>query len=406
MTLSIGVARRGSFHTSRASISRDTEVPLMAQQILEQIELADREIERPAATRSPPRDEVDFEIRRLQPHDVGRAGRDAAARGCAPAVPARQTASPGSRRRRDPGRARDRRRHHAPSARAPACRCRRCRSACRDLESAAARAASSRARPGRTLLPCARTNPSSPVPDGHDVVVLRLQRRGEHVRAALRSSSTTRTRMPVSTMLSVSSGRDPDFCVRVDVVSGARMRIPTALSHLNRDGWLLFATRFIRLFALRIAVGGAGALSGRRRPHRTSGRPGADADARRRHRRVAVPDHPRGSVRPAADADRRRTVDGRRRGGICLHVHVLAARPRRHRRRHQPERAGGRPVSADRTGVAVAPRHRSDAHRRVRVVHAHRRGGDGARGAHRGRADASVCSRPDGTASAATAPSS
>src|SRR5213594_4104615 len=27
------------------------------------------------------------------------------------------------------------------------------------------------------------------------------------------------------------------------------MLIPAALQHLNRDGWLLFATRFIRLFA-------------------------------------------------------------------------------------------------------------------------------------------------------------
>jgi MFS family permease len=32
-------------------------------------------------------------------------------------------------------------------------------------------------------------------------------------------------------------------------VPGARLRIPTALAHLNGDGWLLFATRFIRLFA-------------------------------------------------------------------------------------------------------------------------------------------------------------
>jgi len=32
-------------------------------------------------------------------------------------------------------------------------------------------------------------------------------------------------------------------------VAGARLRIPNALTHLNRDGWLLFATRFIRLFA-------------------------------------------------------------------------------------------------------------------------------------------------------------
>ncbi len=27
------------------------------------------------------------------------------------------------------------------------------------------------------------------------------------------------------------------------------LNIPTALTHLTRDGWLLFATRFIRLFA-------------------------------------------------------------------------------------------------------------------------------------------------------------
>jgi MFS family permease len=32
-------------------------------------------------------------------------------------------------------------------------------------------------------------------------------------------------------------------------VPGARLRMPTALTHLNRDGWLLFATRFVRLFA-------------------------------------------------------------------------------------------------------------------------------------------------------------
>ena len=47
----------------------------------------------------------------------------------------------------------------------------------------------------------------------------------------------------------MSERRNSDFCVRVQIVHREALRVPTALRQLTRDGWLLFATRFIRLFA-------------------------------------------------------------------------------------------------------------------------------------------------------------
>ena len=60
-------------------------------------------------------------------------------------------------------------------------------------------------------------------------------------------------------------------------------------------------------------------------------------------------------------------------------------------RRHQPERQRSRTVSVDRAGRALARRDRSDQDRGVRLVHARRIAGDGARRARRRHRHARCC---------------
>ena len=140
-----------------------------------------------------------------------------------------------------------------------------------------------------------------------------------------------------------------------------RRRTPIALQQLTSDAWLLFATRFIRLFAYgSLSVVLVFYLVGLGLSEPQTGLL-LTLDARRRHARLAVPHHPRRSDRPPADADRRRGADGggrvwssRRRDNSWLLL--LAGNDRR----HQPERARSRAVPVDRAGRALARRHRSD----------------------------------------------
>ena len=112
-------SRRFLPHVARQRLARH-DLPLVPEQVLEQLELADRQLDPP-----PPR--VTFRVTRSisrsptpsRTASIGR-GRGAAARGCGPALPRTRTVSPDSRRRRCRGRRRDPRACRAPSGRAPA----------------------------------------------------------------------------------------------------------------------------------------------------------------------------------------------------------------------------------------------------------------------------------------------
>ena len=84
----------------------------------------------------------------------------------------------------------------------------------------------------------------------------------------------------------------------------AGLRLPVELTHLTRDAWLLFATRFIRLFAygslsvvLVFYLVGLGLTESQTGLLLT-------LDAARRHRSLAVHHDARRSDRTPPDADR------------------------------------------------------------------------------------------------------
>ena len=128
------------------------------------------------------------------------------------------------------------------------------------------------------------------------------------------------------------------------------------LRSLGFDGRLLFATRFIRLFAYgALSVVLVFYLIGLGLSERRRGCCSRHTD--RRHAGVAVSHDARGSDGAATHADRRRRVNGGR-GDRLAAQEIVAAADRRNDRRHQPERRGSRAVPVDRAGGAVARHHR------------------------------------------------
>ena len=102
-----------------------------------------------------------------------------------------------------------------------------------------------------------------------------------------------------------------------------RLLIPTTLQRLTRDGWLLFATRFIRLFAygslsvvLVFYLVGIGLSEPQTGMLLTLTLVGDTVVS-------LVPHHPRRSHRPPPHADRRRAADGRGRGSSSRRTRQL-----------------------------------------------------------------------------------
>ena len=204
-------------------------------------------------------------------------------------------------------------------------------------------------------------------------------------------------------MLSGYARPDPDFCVRdlqvavwraFDIMASSRfaaMLVPTALQRLTADAWLLFATRFIRLFAYGslsvvlvfylVGIGLSEPQTGMLLTLTLVGDTVVSlslttrADRIGRRRMLIV-----GALLMAA-------------AGLVFastsKLWLLAARG--HHRRHQPERQRGRAVSVDRAGRALARGHRSNQDRGVRLVHARRIAGDRARRARRRQRHAPAC---------------
>ena len=139
---------------------------------------------------------------------------------------------------------------------------------------------------------------------------------------------------------------------------------------------------------VRRALGRAGVLSGQPRADRSRHRSAADVDAARRHARLAVPHHAGRPHRPPADADRRRGADGGRRRRLRLDAPDVA--PRRSPARSASSARAGR--KSDPFCRSSRPRCRRSSptapERGVRLVHAGRFAGDGARRAGRRLPDA------------------
>ena len=157
-----------------------------------------------------------------------------------------------------------------------------------------------------------------------------------------------------------------------------------ALQSLTADGWLLFATRFIRLFAygalsvvLVFYLVGLGLTESQTGLLLTR-------DAGRRHARLALSHDARRSDRPPADADVGATADGRRRARVRVRRISCGCSS-------SPARSASISPSGDEVGPFlpieqaalshVVRRSRPD--RGVRLVHARRLAGDRARRAGR-----------------------
>ena len=151
-----------------------------------------------------------------------------------------------------------------------------------------------------------------------------------------------------------------------------RLLTPAILQRLTRDGWLLFATRFIRLFAygslsvvLVFYLVGIGLSEPQTGMLLTLTLAGDTVVS-------LVPDDPGRSHRPSPHADVGALLMAAAGTRLRDHPAALAARACGHDRRDQPERQRSRTVPVDRAGGALARRDRPDQDGGLRLVHAWR----------------------------------